>query len=74
MATKKAASKKGAGAKKAAGATAKRAAQPLYGIAIREAIAGGDAAEMRRVRAAAVKHVGDVESALAKLDAKLKKG
>lgn len=46
--------------------------QPLYGVVIREAIARGDTAEMKRLSAQARKHIKDVESALSKLDAKIK--
>lgn len=46
--------------------------QALYGVVIRDTIARGDTAEMRRLSTAARKHIKDVESALAKLDAKIK--
>lgn len=46
--------------------------QPLYGVVIRDAIARGDTAEMKRLSTQARKHIKDVESALSKLDAKIK--
>lgn len=46
---------------------------PPYGIAIREAVARGDAAEMRKVATAARKHLNDVQSALDKLTAAMGK-
>lgn len=46
--------------------------QPLYGVVIRDAIARGDAAEMKRLSTQARKHIKDVESALSKLDEKIK--
>lgn len=42
---------------------------PPYGIAIREAVARGDAAEMKKVAAAARKHLASVQAALDKLNA-----
>ena len=81
MATKKG-TKKGA-AKKAGAKVSKRLipakhplspAHPLYGRPILDAVRRGDPAELRRVRAAATKHVAEVQAALQKLDAKLKRG
>jgi hypothetical protein len=69
-ASKKSGGKKSAAKSKASGATA--GIQPLYGVVIRDTIARGDTAEMKRLSTAARKHIKDVESALAKLDAKLK--
>ena len=54
-------------------AGAKAIPQPLYGVPIYNAIASGDPAAMRSIRAAAQKHIKEVQTALAKLDAKLKK-
>jgi len=68
-ASKKSSSKKGAAKSKAGGVGA---IQPLYGVVIRNAIASGDTAEMKRLSAAARKHIQDVQSALTKLDAKIK--
>jgi hypothetical protein len=76
MATRKSQPQKGGAAKKSAGAAKKsaRAAAtipgnvPPYGEPIRQAIARGDANEMKRVAASARKYVSDVQAALAKLD------
>jgi len=46
---------------------------PPYGIAIREAVARGDAAEMKKVAAAARKHLSTVQTALDKLNATMAK-
>lgn len=46
---------------------------PPYGIAIREAVSRGDAAEMKKVAAAARKHLTDVQAALDKLTAAIGK-
>jgi hypothetical protein len=46
---------------------------PPYGIAIREAVARGDAAEMKKVAAAARKHLSDVQTALDKLSTAMAK-
>jgi hypothetical protein len=82
MATRKSASKgrKSAPAKSAArgplppyGVAIRTGALPPYGVAIRDAIARGDAAEQKRVAAAARKHLSDVKAALAKLDKALGK-
>lgn len=67
---KKSGSKKGAAKSSTGGGSG--SIQPLYGVVIRETIARGDTAEMRRLSTAARKHIKDVESALAKLDAKIK--
>jgi hypothetical protein len=48
-------------------------AHPLYGRPILDAIKRGDLAEMKRVRTQALAHVKEVNAALAKLDAKLKR-
>ena len=64
----KAGSKKGA-----AKAGAISGAVPPYGPPIREAIARGDAAEMRKVAAGARKWIKDAQAALDKLEAKLAK-
>ena len=49
------------------------AAHPLYGRPILEAVKRGDLAEMKRVRTQALAHIKEVNAALAKLDASLKK-
>jgi hypothetical protein len=51
-----------------------RSPLPPYGIAIKEAIAGGNAPEMRKVATAARKHLSDVKGALAKLEKAIGKG
>lgn len=77
--TSKGASKKSGAKKSSSKKSASKSAgygtggfQALYGVVIRDTIARGDTAEMRRLSTAARKHIKDVESALAKLDAKLK--
>lgn len=74
MATKKAGTK-GGGAKKAASKAPIRnpIIQPLYGRPILDAIKRGNIAEMKRIAAQARAHVKDVNAALSKLDASLKK-
>jgi hypothetical protein len=69
-AAKKGSSKKGA-AKSAARATA--GAVPPYGPPIREAMARGDAAEMRRVASSARKWIKDAQAALEKLEKRIGK-
>jgi hypothetical protein len=75
MATRKSQPQKGGAAKKAA--TTKKSAGsaapqlgnlPPYGEPIRQAIARGDANEMKQVAASARKYVSDVQAALDKLD------
>jgi Domain of unknown function (DUF1843) len=73
MATRKSQPQKGGAAKKAAKKSASAAAPklsnlPPYGEPIRQAIARGDAGEMKRVAASARKYVSDVQAALDKLD------
>lgn len=66
--------KKGGASKKAAAAARPTSgAVPPYGPPIREAIARGDAAEMKKVAASARKWIKDAQAALDKLDAKLAK-
>ena len=72
MATRKSAGKGGTKSATRSAATRPGAAPP-YGQAIRDAIARGDAAEMRRVAAGARKHVSDIQSALDRLDKALRK-
>jgi hypothetical protein len=55
--------------KKSSRSTARIGPVPPYGIAIREAVARGNAAEMKKVAAAARKHLTEVQSALDKLNA-----
>lgn len=73
--SKKGGSKKGGSKKGAAGAraTATSGAVPPYGPPIREAIARGDAAEMRKVAASARKWIKDAQTALDKLEKQLAK-
>jgi hypothetical protein len=81
MATRKSApgkSSKASAAKKSSGNKASAAAlRPgqitPYGVAIRDAMARGDAAEMRRVAAYSRKYVSDIQAALEKLDKALGK-
>lgn len=79
MATSKGSTKKGGAAKGgtskkgAAKAGAVSGAVPPYGPPIREAMARGDQAEMRRVAASARKWIKDAQAALDKLEAKLGK-
>lgn len=76
MATRKSQPTKGGAAKKSGGAAKKSATAaapkignlPPYGEPIRQAIASGDASEMKRVAASARKYVSDVQAALDKLD------
>ncbi|HEV2763021.1 MAG TPA: DUF1843 domain-containing protein [Pyrinomonadaceae bacterium] len=75
--------RKGAGSKKGASKSAARKSSPElilkgaslnvppYGVAIRQAAARGDAAEMKRTAAAARKHLADVQKALEQLEKKL---
>jgi hypothetical protein len=51
----------------------KSPAHPLYGRPILEAIKRGNVAEMKRIATQARAHVKEVNAALAKLDASLKK-
>jgi hypothetical protein len=82
MATKKAAKKAGAKTttKRATSVATKLSKHPLskfhplYGQPILEAVKSGNVAQMRSIRAEAVRHVREVNAALAKLDARLKKG
>ena len=69
MPTKKSASS----SKKSSPSSARVGPIPPYGVAIREAVARGDAAEMRKVAAAARKHLTTVQAALDKLTAAIGK-
>jgi hypothetical protein len=76
MATKKGAKK--ATSKKAAksykgGKPPGAVIRPLYGIVIRDCIARGNPQEMKKLGAAARKHLSDVKAALAKLEAQIGK-
>jgi len=55
--------------KKSSSAAARTGPIPPYGVAIREAAARGDAAEMKKVAASARKYLSDVQTALDKLTA-----
>ena len=74
MPTRKASGKK-SGAKKSSKKSlkAESGAVPPYGDPIRQAIARGDAQEMKNVAASARKWMSDVQSALDKLDRALSK-
>ena len=74
MPTRKTSGKK-SGAKKSSKKSLKAAsgAVPPYGDPIRQAIARGDAQEMKNVAASARKWMSDVQSALDKLDSALSK-
>jgi hypothetical protein len=78
MPTKKSATKKGGakkgGAKLIPSKDPRSPAFPLYGRPILEAVSRGDISEMKRIRAVAVKQVADIQGALKKLDAKVKRG
>ncbi|HYY98203.1 MAG TPA: DUF1843 domain-containing protein [Pyrinomonadaceae bacterium] len=69
--TKKSATKKGGGKKATAGVRATSGAVPPYGPPIREAMARGDASEMRRVAASARKWIEDAQDALEKLEQRI---
>ena len=73
MPTRKASGKK-SGAKKSSKKSlkAESGAVPPYGDPIRQAIARGDAQEMKNVAASARKWMADVQAALDKLDSALK--
>ncbi len=74
MPTRKASGKK-SGAKKSTKKSlkAESGAVPPYGDPIRQAIARGDAQEMKNVAASARKWMSDVQAALDKLDSALSK-
>ena len=74
MPTRKTSGKK-SGAKKSTKKSlkAESGAVPPYGDPIRQAIARGDAQEMKNVAASARKWMSDVQSALDKLDSALSK-
>ncbi len=74
MPTRKTSGKK-SGAKKSSKKSlkAESGAVPPYGDPIRQAIARGDAQEMKNVAASARKWMSDVQSALDKLDSALSK-
>jgi hypothetical protein len=67
----KGAAKQGSVKKAGARAAATSGAVPPYGPPIREAIARGDVAEMRKVAASARKWIKDAQAALDKLEQKL---
>ena len=75
MATsKKVSSKKSArGTTKSARAAATGGPVPPYGVAIKEALARGDVAQMRKVANSARKHLKDVQAALARLEKAIEK-
>ncbi len=73
MASRKSGASKGGSKSSLAKAAARPGAIPPYGVAIRDAIARGDANEMKNVAAAARKYLSDVQSALDKLDKALGK-
>lgn len=57
----------------AAGGSSRAGAVPPYGPPIREAMARGDVAEMRRVAASARKWINDAQSALDQLERRVSK-
>ena len=59
--------------KKKSAASARAGAVPPYGPPIREAMARGDAAEMRKVAASARKWIRDAQAALEKLEKRIGK-
>jgi hypothetical protein len=77
MPTKTAQEKKAAPSKKSAGKSVSAAARsgplPPYGVAIREALARGDAREMQGLATATRQHLKNVQTALAKLEASIGK-
>lgn len=74
MATRKSQPQKSGAAKSAAAAsTTKAGALPPYGVPIRDAIARGDANEMKRVAASTRKYLRDLGAAVDKLDKALSK-
>jgi Domain of unknown function (DUF1843) len=76
MATKKAAAttKRATSVKAALSKHPKSPFHPLYGRPILDAVKSGNVTQMRQIRSVAQKHVKEVNAALAKLDARLKKG
>ena len=74
MVTKKTVSKKATSVKVAVSKSPKSPFHPLYGRPILDAVKTCNVAQMRQIRATSVKHVKEVQAALAKLDAKLKRG
>lgn len=66
-------SKASAKSKKSTGASARSGPVPPYGIAIRGAMARGNMKEMKALAAGSRKWLADVNSALAKLEANIKK-
>lgn len=74
MVTKKAATKKATSKKLIPSKHPKSPFHPLYGRPILDAVKAGNVTQMRQIRATAVKHVKEVQAALAKLDAKIKRG
>jgi hypothetical protein len=60
-------------ARAAAKTSSTRGALPPYGVPIREALARGDAAEMKKVSASAHKYLKEVQTAVASLDRALGK-
>jgi hypothetical protein len=75
MATRKTQAQKSGAAKSSAAAagTTKAGALPPYGVPIRDAIARGDAGEMKRVAASTRKYLRDLGAAVDKLDKALGK-
>ena len=73
--TKKSAKKRGTSKKSASSSRVAAGGGPLppYGVAIREASARGDVAEMRRVAASARKWIKDAQAALEKLESRIEK-
>jgi hypothetical protein len=78
MATKKSATKKSAtkraGSKLIPSSNPKSPAFPLYGRPIIDAVNRGNIAEMKQIKAVATKQVAEIQAALTKLDARLRRG
>jgi hypothetical protein len=71
MATSKSAPRKAGNTQAASPASLKAGALPPYGNPIREAIARGDVAEMKKLSVSARKYLSDLQAALDSLDGAL---
>jgi hypothetical protein len=69
MPTKSSSTTKSSSSRGSAAASIRSGSVPPYGVAIRDAIARGDAGEMKTLASASRKYLNDVQSALAKLEA-----
>jgi hypothetical protein len=68
MATRKSAPRKARNTQAASTASSRAAGIPPYGNPIREAIARGDVAEMKKLSVSARKYLSDVQAAIDSLD------